>query len=110
MPKKRKSKAADVDASQEMPKVRGDDDETLDDDEGADAWMTTKALMTTRLTVVLMMTLGMAPTLSSMISRKMSRRMMPSRWTPPRWQMTRCGCISKRSVKCRCWIPTGRRG
>jgi len=36
MPKKRKSKAADVDASQEMPKVRGDDDETLDDDEGAD--------------------------------------------------------------------------
>ncbi len=34
--KKRKPRATDADASQEMPKVRGDDDETLDDDEGAE--------------------------------------------------------------------------
>jgi RNA polymerase primary sigma factor len=36
MPKKRKSKAADVDASQEMPKVKAEDDETMDDEDGGD--------------------------------------------------------------------------
>jgi RNA polymerase primary sigma factor len=35
MPKKRKSKAADVDASQEMPKVKAEDDD-IDEEEGGD--------------------------------------------------------------------------